>query len=503
MWIAALALAAIAAPDLQAADKGPAWVPPAAVVKTARLDDRLAAKYEGGEITIDELGAKIRTLRRNQRTFAVYSSYQSMYEDLTLDLVIHEILLKEAKRLKLRERPDWSIREVLFEQAALADLMRDAAWDSIKFSDDELQQFVRDHPDVLQRMPGGNSDAKWVIPSQAEFLAWTLRSEKYDPFDAAMREEATDNFPIVCLAGPTTQPEASESAPASQPVVEADTPASQPSGPLPAVFECGTLRFSAADYANLFDPKFSVRFTGCGDLTTFQGAVGENLSLGELARSKGYRQDPRFEEVLRFHREKWLTEQAKDAVIDEWSRVEATSEERIRDYYDNEMDVQQDPLLTYDLFVAWTPYQGQSPEDWKAIQAANEAKAEQIIGRIKSGTPFDDIPKSFTDLMILYEQRREVKEDSPLYALLEGVEPGQILNKPYPDYGGFCVIRVTNLLPRRKMPFEFLRVAAISDLEFRHRNLFRGSFTLTILDKHECVLNRDSLTRMVREGAKP
>jgi hypothetical protein len=103
----------------------------------------------------------------------------------------------------------------------------------------------------------------------------------------------------------------------------------------------------------------------------------------------------------------------------------------------------------------------------------------------------------------MYDERRAVKEDSPLYELLKGIEPGQVLSEPYPDFGGFCVIRVKNLLPRRRMPLQYLRGAAFTNLEFRYYDEFHRSFAVTLLEKHKYVLNDDVLTRMVREGAKP
>jgi hypothetical protein len=460
---------------------------PATPGATTTVDDAaqvLAVYSGGGKVTIAQATAKTQEMAGQGRALATFTSPESMYEVAAKSLAVREILLKKAADLKLQEMPGWAIAEKLIESNALATAMLDSTWFGVTPTEAEIAKFTKDNPEMSR--PLGPSTAKngqkaaatdWSMPNQHDFVAWQIRGERTYPTTEALAAEAKSKCPVVC-ADPK-EPTKSEG----------DT----------ALMRCGNIALTSKDVKALSDligapiDKVNTPVSVCSQLCTLGESNEDLLSQGELARLKGYGSRPEFAAAWRLARENWLAWVAKTRLMQEWL-ASYPSEADVKNYYDNKYNIMEEQQITFEALLSPVAADGQ---DTTSAREKARAAAADAIAKIKQGSSFDDVLKEHPEFQYMPASARSVDpaDNSGFNQQAPALKAGEVAAEPVEDYGGFCVVRVTDSRLRRKMPLENARGQIVSALQFDYRSKITSDFEGTLLEKHQFAIQKDAMTQ--------
>jgi len=424
---------------------------------------------------VGELCAHIQAAIATPRKLATFASYEGMYENVTKQMAVRSILLAEAAKAKLADSPEWKPAMKLLEEQAFAEALKDAeAWNKITVIDDEAVEFLLENTqDIGQK---GSFIAPAPAPMiQGRFWARTLKSE---PAQAELIKAAIAKYPVKVD----------------------DKPLKADSDVVETALTCGTFTLTQADIAAL-GRLYKRTLPSCSYIQNIPIYNAENLSLGQLARSKGYPASADGKAALESYRLKLrddtLAEIMRQRLLQEWLDSYTPGEADIKAYYDTEWTVMADPMLEYDALVV--PVQappGATAAERDRARAAAKQKAQNLIEEISAGKSFSELRAADPALQAMYGETRAVREETPLYGAIAQVPDGGTLSEPYEDFGGFCVMKVRSKAPRQKLPLQLVRGAIIGELKFRYNRSLHNDVNETILQRFKFAIENAVLSRL-------
>jgi len=424
---------------------------------------------------VGELCAHIQAAIATPRKLATFASYEGMYENVTKQMAVRSILLAEAAKAKLADSPEWKPAMKLLEEQAFAEALKDAeAWNKITVTDDEAVEFLLENTqDIGQK---GSFIAPAPAPMiQGRFWARTLKSE---PAQAELIKAAIAKYPVKVD----------------------DKPLKADSDVVETALTCGTFTLTQADIAAL-GRLYKRTLPSCSYIQNIPIYNAENLSLGQLARSKGYPASADGKAALESYRLKLrddtLAEIMRQRLLQEWLDSYTPGEADIKAYYDTEWTVMADPMLEYDALVV--PVQappGATAAERDRARAAAKQKAQNLIEEISAGKSFSELRAADPALQAMYGETRAVREETPLYGAIAQVPDGGTLSEPYEDFGGFCVMKVRSKAPRQKLPLQLVRGAIIGELKFRYNRSLHNDVNETILQRFKFAIENAVLSRL-------
>jgi hypothetical protein len=241
------------------------------------------------------------------------------------------------------------------------------------------------------------------------------------------------------------------------------TPPPSPStlNPQPAtnslLLQCGQFTVTKEDVRGWAAQRGVPDFDEQKALDIIQQENGYQIQMGELARSMGFGQRPEVQKALRYALDKELADKARRVLLPEFAATLTFDDSRIRALYDSKFTASFDPQIQYDLLVVRIDAPANArPEEREAAVSNAQAKAEALIRRIHDGTRFDSLAGE-AGVQLMTGQSRTVNESSALFPLVSGLKSGDVAPQPYEDFGGFCVLRVNQYEPRRKMPYDLAK----------------------------------------------
>jgi hypothetical protein len=437
----------------------------------------LAVYSGGGKITAPQAIAKAKDMTGPGRGLRTFDSPESMYETAARQLALRAILLAKATDLGLDKKPGWPVAEKLIESKALATLMMDTTWFSVTPTQQDIDKFAKDNPEMLrppqEPKPGGASKVvgtAFAAPSQNDWLAWQARAERAFPLMDALGTESKTKYPPICADIKDWQKPADDA----------------------VLVRCGKIAFTAKEIQALSD-LVSKPIEWCSQLYVIADGSEEILAQGELARDKDYGKRLEFAGALATERENWLAWIAKSRLFDEILAAYTPSEAEIKDYYDTKFTGEQDQIIKCDAIVC--PTSGEGGRD-KA-----RATAAEIIMSIQQGGKFDDAVKQHPECRYMGQSTRYIRAgtsggfDSPA---ISGVAAGGIALEPVEDYGGFCVIRVLDNSPKQKLPLQYSRGSCVEALRFDYRTKMASDVDGAILDKYGFAIQKEVLAQVSR-----
>ncbi len=437
--------------------------------------ETVVARWDGGSLTVGDLCANIHATIAAPRKLATFASYEGMYENVTKQMAVRNILLAEAAKAKLAESPEWKPALKLLEEQALAEVMQDAeAWNEITVTDDEAVDFLMHNTQDIGEK--GSFIAPAPVPMiQGRFWARMLKSE---PAQAELIKAALAKYPVK---------------------VE-DTPLKADSDVVETALTCGTFTLTQADIAAL-GRLYKRTLPSCSFIQNIPIYNAETLSLAQLARSKDYADSNDGKAALESYRVKLrddtLAEITRQRLLEQWLDSYTPPEADIKAYYDNEWTGMEDPLLQYDaLVVPVRAEPGATETQRNQARDAAKQKARMLIEDVARGKSFAELKAADADLQMMLGERRTVREETPLFGAIAQVAEGGVLAEPYEDFGGFCVMKVRSKAPRRKPPLQFVRGAIIGDLKFRYNRALHNDVNETILRRYRFSKDDNVLSRL-------
>ena len=437
--------------------------------------ETVVVRWNGGSLTVGELCAHIQAAIATPRKLATFASYEGMYENVTKQMAVRSILLAEAAKAKLADSPEWKPAMKLLEEQAVAEALKDAeAWNKITVTDDEAVEFLLENTqDIGQK---GSFIAPAPAPMiQGRFWARTLKSE---PAQAELIKAAIAKYPVKVD----------------------DKPLKADSDVVETALTCGDFTLTQADIAAL-GRLYKRTLPSCSYIQNIPIYNAENLSLGQLARSKGYAGSAAGKAAVAEYRVKLrddtLAEITRERLLEQWLESYTPPEADIKAYYENEWTGMVDPLLEYDaLVVPVRAEPGATEAQRNQARDAAKQKAQMLIEDIGRGKSFAELKAADSDLQIMAGEKRAVREETPLFGAIAQVAEGGVLSEPYEDFGGFCVMKVRSKAPRQKLPLQFVRGAIIGDLKFRYNRSLHNDVNETILQRYRFSKDDNVLSRL-------
>ncbi len=253
----------------------------------------------------------------------------------------------------------------------------------------------------------------------------------------------------------------------------------------PAILACGQFALSHADAVALAQARGLPAGDDARVAEMVRNEAGEQIQLGELARGMDYGKRPEFQLALRYELDKELGEKAKNLLMPQFLADMTFSEERLRESYDKNFTATVDAQLEYDaLVVPLRVAPGATPEERQNAVSNATAMAEGLIKKAQEGASLESLLAADAGLQWLPRQSRVVNEGSALQSLVAGLKEGQVVSRPYEDFGGYCVLRVTHFEPRHKMPYEVARNYIAESFRNEAVTDLRRQFEAVLLKKH-------------------
>ncbi|NLN79450.1 MAG: hypothetical protein GX141_11095 [Armatimonadetes bacterium] len=464
----------VALPALAAVSTDATW-------KTPDIDGKqvLAVYKGGGKVTVEQAIAWAKQWTGTGRRLHMFKSRDEMWNKAAASSAIRQIALAKAAELKVEEMPGWPIAEKCIEAKALMMLLTDETWAAYTPTKQDIEDFVKENPEMATPpRPTEGPDAKLVepdfqMPLQNDWVTWQLRGRNHSQVYSPMMQEAEERYPVDCADYETKWLKAE---------------------PDDVLIKAGSYSFTDKDIKSLAEIA-GKKLEWCAQVVRLGDSGDDYLSLGELAREKGYAKRPEFAEYLKKAKEEWLIAVMKDRMAEEAYSSYTPSEQEIKDYYDNEYKGIQDQLLKCDYIVC--------PIDYNDPQSNTQAKAlaAEIIMKLHQGAKFEDMLKEYPQCRYQEASERSVRPgtsggfESPAIA---GVEAGGIALESAEDFSGHCVIRVLENTPPQKTPLEFCRGQIIHDLASEYKNKTSGDLDGSILKKYDYAVQKSVLAQLSR-----
>jgi hypothetical protein len=305
-----------------------------------------------------------------------------------------------------------------------------------------------------------------------------------------MAKAAETTFPmvIVSAASSAATNQAAESAQSRQ-------TGSQGSSNV-VVLRCGQFSITKGDVWGLAAQRRLADLDGQKVLEIIQQESGDQVPMGEMARSMGFAQRPEVQRGIQHELDKRLAAKARQALLPELAAELTFSEERIREAYDKTFTATFAPQMHYDALVVPLRVPANATTEVREAARTNAlAKAEEIIRRVQDGAKLEEVASGDTTVQWLPGQSRLVNEGSALAPVVAGLKPEQVATQPYEDFGGYCVIRVAKSEPRRKMPYELAKNYIIQDFRNEAMSELQRDFETVLLHKYHFAFGRTSAGR--------
>ncbi len=461
---AALLLIAVSAIESSAAEKRPL------------TDATVVATWDGGKVTVGQVKAKAKELT-SRRSIYTFASAEDMYEASVRQSALAGILLKKASDLGLEKAPGWPAAEKIIENRALYELIVDELWQSVKPTKLEIEKFSNENPQMLL-VPGnaktGGTEQLVYAPSESELVTWHIRSERTSPLLDALSKDAQSKYKWDC--------------PSPEEWMKAKDDA--------VMVRIGTLAFTRKEARELSALTASP-VEWCSQFYLLGDGNDSVLPQGELARAKGYAKSPKYADTVEAQRKAWLIWAARNRLLDELLSSYSPSEAEIKDYYDKNYDVQEPQTIMFDALLA--PIGSGESEDRDGARGS----ASAALARLKEGASFESVLKERPELRYLPVQGRTINPGamSEFSDKVAGLKPGDLAAELIEDYGGYCIIRVTENRPRMKMPLPYMRGAVLGDMKFEYHRGIRRDVDGTILQKYKFSLKEDVLADLIRNDS--
>lgn len=451
----------------------------------ADAPEQVLAVYKDGKITVSQVKAQAADMTRISRNIHTFATAEDLYKAAARRLALKNILLSKAAEDGIQQMAGWSTALKLIECSALAELMLDTTWSSVQPTQTDIDKFALEnpamaHPPVPSEGQAQQAGKTVFAPSDKDWLAWVVRSDQARPLINELTADAKSRWPARC-AGADEWGKGSDDA---------------------VVLGCGAIQLTRKDVRALSETT-GVPIESCSQVYLINNMSEEVLSLGELAREKGYALKPGFADLLRGQRESWLIWIAKNRLIEEMLASYTPTEDEILDYWQKSYKGVQEQVVKFEAIVCPVVVPPDaSAEEQAAARKMARAAAADVIDQIKRGASFETIRAQHPEYRYMPDCQSTIdpymtRQFDQQMAVLGA---GDVASEPIEDYGGFCVMKVVENTPRQKMPLQYARGEIVEDLRFAHRTQLMTDPDGAILDRYGFAIRSDVLAALAKSA---
>jgi len=461
---------------------------PAAAPSAQPASDDMSAQVlavsNDGKITVAQVLTQAAEMTRVVRNLQTFATAEELYKNAARQLALNAIFLKKASDESIEQMVGWSVAQKLIECDALAELLLDTTWSSVEPTQAELDQFAQDNPAVAHPLTASKTSDQSAgkpafSPSDKDWLLWSVRNDKAFPMIDALMKDAQSRFPVQCVELEQWRTAADDD----------------------VVMRCGIIKLTRKDAKSLSE------LTGdpiewCSQVYIINNSSESVLSMGELAREKGYVSKQDLQRYKEAQRKAWLADIGRRRIIKDMLDSYTPSEDEIKDYYDKRYKGVQEQMVKFEAIVCPVVVPaGATAEEQASAREKAKSSALEVINQIKQGASFDTVRTQHPEYRYMPPADATINPymRSAFDQQMSVLRAGEIAPEPIEDYGGYCVMKAVETTPRQKMPLQYARGNIIDDLKFEHKTNTMTNIEDAILQKHGFAIQESVLARLCRQ----
>ncbi len=449
-------------------------------------DDSILAVYAGGKVTIQQVVAKAKEMTGPGRALATFDAPDKMYDAAARKVAVRAILLNKAAQQGLESLPGWKVAQKLIESRALANVLLDATWFSVNPTEQEIESFIKDNPEMAalaMNSKGAEGTATagstFCAPSRHDWVVWQVRADRVSPLVNALMDDATSKHSLVCASDDNWAAGKGED----------------------VLVRCAGLQLTKKEIGDL-SQLIGQPIVTCAQLQGLANGNESMLPLGDLARSKDFASKPECQAAQRTERESWLAWAAQNRTVRELHDSYAPSEAEIKDYYDHRYQGMQDQVVKTDAILCPVVVDAGASEGTRQ-SASDKAQslAASLIMRLQQGGSLEEVLKEHPECRYVEPSSRYIRPEtssSVSASVVAGVAAGHVALQPVEENGGFCVVRVIENTPQQKLSLDNARASIQDSLRSEFMVRLATDPEAVILEKSAFTVQKDAMAGLIK-----